>query len=199
MACAMTMFFDRSSGMRSACELLVASPRLDDSNFERSVVLVLDRGPEGALGVILNRPTGVAVDQRARALDATRWHWLPPACSSTVVRSPVTRSSASVGATARPRRQDGVPSSTMSAPSTWRWTLPTCRWRCNGARLFSGYSGWSPGQLDEEIAEGAWFVVEATADDAFVSDPDTQWHDVLRRQSGSLAMLATYPPSPLVN
>jgi putative transcriptional regulator len=184
--------------MRSGCELLVASPRLDDSNFERSVVLVLDRGPDGALGVILNRPTGVEVDQVlepwmpsvALAPPGVLFNGGPVARDAVIGLGRGHVSTEAIGW--RPLFDDVGTVDLALDPADMPVVL-------NGARLFSGYSGWSPGQLDEEIADGAWFVVAATAGDAFVSDPDMQWHDVLRRQSGTLAMLATYPPSPLVN
>ncbi|MGA2037161.1 MAG: YqgE/AlgH family protein, partial [Acidimicrobiales bacterium] len=68
-----------------------------------------------------------------------------------------------------------------------------------GARLFSGYAGWTTGQLEEEIGEGAWYVVDGMEDDLLCAKPDRLWHDVLRRQRGELTMLAAYPPHPSVN
>ncbi len=55
----------------------------------------------------------------------------------------------------------------------------------SGARLFSGYSGWAPDQLEAELAEGAWFVLDAVAVDVFCVDAERLWHDVMRRQGGS--------------
>lgn len=172
---------------------------MTDPNFERAVILLLDRGPEGALGVVLNRPTGVPVDQILE-------HWseqvalVPPGI---VFRGgPVARDAVIGLARAgqgeadepgwRPLFDDVGTVDLALPPSKLSFTL-------RGARLFSGYSGWSSGQLEQEIDEGAWFVVDALSGDAFVSDPERQWHDVLRRQSGRLSMLAAYPPSPLVN
>jgi putative transcriptional regulator len=68
-----------------------------------------------------------------------------------------------------------------------------------GVRMFAGYSGWSPDQLEAELAEKAWIVVEAQASDIFTTGADTLWHDVLQRQGGKLALLAAYPPHPSVN
>ena len=68
-----------------------------------------------------------------------------------------------------------------------------------GARLFSGYSGWAPDQIEAELAEEAWFVLVAVADDVFCPDPQRLWHDVMRRQGGELSLLATYPPHPSLN
>ena len=60
-------------------------------------------------------------------------------------------------------------------------------------RVFRGYSGWSPGQLEMEIEEGAWIVVDATLDDVFTSEPTELWRSVLRRQGGTIAWIANAP------
>jgi putative transcriptional regulator len=66
-------------------------------------------------------------------------------------------------------------------------------------RVFAGHSGWSPGQLDGEIAEGAWWVVPGTAEDLFSEDPRPLWSRVLRRQPAPLNLLSTYPQDPAMN
>jgi putative transcriptional regulator len=66
-------------------------------------------------------------------------------------------------------------------------------------RVFVGYAGWERGQLDAELAEGAWFVVDARPSDPFVAQPSGLWRDVLRRQPGRLAMFAQCPEDPSVN
>ena len=69
----------------------------------------------------------------------------------------------------------------------------------SGMRIFAGYAGWGPGQLEDEIVEGAWFVVDADLDDAFAEEPDELWRAVLRRQTGNLALLSTYTEDPSLN
>ena len=69
----------------------------------------------------------------------------------------------------------------------------------SGLRIFAGYAGWGEGQLEDEIAEGAWYVVDGEARDAFSDDPERLWRTVLRRQGGDLAMVATYPEDPSLN
>ncbi len=66
-------------------------------------------------------------------------------------------------------------------------------------RIFAGYSGWGPGQLEVEIEEGSWYVVAGTADDVFRADTTMLWRDVLRRQPGDLAMHSTRPSDPGLN
>jgi len=179
--------------------LLAASTRLGDPNFEGTVLLVLDHGEDGALGVVLNRPTLVPV---AEILEA--WHdqaeLTPP---GVVFRGGPVSPDAVIGlARARAGRPevpgwravvDGVGTVDLSVPPGVQ------PFELHGVRLFSGYAGWSPGQLEEELAEGAWFVLDATGADVFCAQAERLWHDVLRRQGGRLSMLASYPPDPGLN
>ncbi len=66
-------------------------------------------------------------------------------------------------------------------------------------RVFAGYAGWGSGQLEDEIGEGAWYVVDADPGDAFTSAPDGLWRTVLRRQGGDLAKVALVPAEPYLN
>jgi putative transcriptional regulator len=68
-----------------------------------------------------------------------------------------------------------------------------------GARLFSGYAGWDSGQLEEEIAEGSWYVMTAEARDPISADPEGLWRRVLRRQGGALAVVGGFPLDPMMN
>jgi putative transcriptional regulator len=66
-------------------------------------------------------------------------------------------------------------------------------------RVYAGYAGWGPGQLEDELEEGAWAVVDAHPDDPFVDRPSDLWRLVLRRTGGRMALLSTYPPDPELN
>ncbi len=68
-----------------------------------------------------------------------------------------------------------------------------------GLRIFAGYAGWSPGQLEEEVETGSWYVVDAEARDAFGDHPVDMWKRVLRRQRDHLALVSTFPPDPEMN
>ncbi len=178
--------------------LLVASPRLQDPNFERTVVLLLDHGEDGALGVVLNRPTGAEVEEILEP-----WAAQAAAAPPALVFSGGPVSPDAVIGLARPVAPD--------PPAGWRRVVGTVGavdlavppeqqpTRLAGARLFAGYAGWAPGQLESELEERAWFVVAAHPGDVFWSSPGDLWHDVLRRQRGGLRLLAAYPPHPSVN
>jgi putative transcriptional regulator len=66
-------------------------------------------------------------------------------------------------------------------------------------RVFAGYAGWGPGQLEHELRLGGWLVLKAEPDDAFTAKPATLWSRVLRRQGGELALLHTMPADPTHN
>jgi len=193
------MMSDMEAAPSLTGRLLVATPVLTDPNFSRSVVLLLDHDAQGALGVVLNRPTPVDV---AAVLDG----WAPLAGDPAVLfqGGPVALDSALAVAV--------VPGEDHSAaPLGWRRVHgaiglvdleappEVLAGVLGGMRVFAGYSGWSPGQLEDEIAEGAWHLVDCEAGDVSCAQPDRLWREVLRRQRGPLAMLATYPDDPLLN
>ncbi|MBB1252495.1 YqgE/AlgH family protein [Streptomyces alkaliterrae] len=176
--------------------LLVATPALSDPNFDRAVVLLLDHDEDGSLGVVLNRPTPVDVEDILEP-------WAEFAGTPSVVfqGGPVSLDAA-LGVAVIPGEH---------GPLGWR--------RVHGAiglvdleappevlaaelgslRIFAGYAGWGPGQLEDELSEGAWYVVESEPGDVSSPDPEKLWRAVLRRQRNELAMVATYPDDPSLN
>lgn len=180
-----------------AGQLLVATPSLKDPNFDRTVVLLVAHEPGGALGVVLNRPTEVPVSAVLR-------DWSPLAREPAVLfeGGPVRPESAICLARMRgpARRMKGF--QPVSGPvGTIDLTVDPDRMRdvITGIRVFAGYSGWSAGQLEEEISAGSWFELDALPGDAFMERPDDLWPMVLRRQGGMMAAVAHFPPDPALN
>jgi putative transcriptional regulator len=175
--------------------LLVATPPLVDPNFDRSVVLMLEHGDEGALGIILNRPTEAALSSVLPEWDR---HASPPG----VVFSGGPVAPEAVIALARGGRDtstgwvavlDEVGSVDVGRdPDDLDFGI-------EALRVFVGYAGWRPGQLESELADHAWFVVPTQASDPFSDRPADLWRDVLRRQRGRVAMFAHFPPDPETN
>jgi putative transcriptional regulator len=169
-----------------AGKLLVATPPLVDPNFDRTVVLVLDHGDHGALGVVINRRHPGDVPE---SLERWRHRLAPP--GGLFVGGPVepdgviglTRADAAPGWEALDLTDDPEDASTGDAP----------------VRLFVGYAGWSAGQLEGELAMDAWVVVDAEPDDAFHPEPERLWRVVLARQPGRLRWLANFPDDVSVN
>jgi putative transcriptional regulator len=176
--------------------LLVAAPTLKDPNFDRAVVLVLDHDDDGSLGVVLNRPTDLEV---ADVLPT--WADLAAAPDVVFQGGPVAVDSA-LGVAVVPG--DGE-------PLGWRQVAgrlglvdldappELLAAELGGLRIFAGYAGWSEGQLEGELGEGSWYVVDAEPGDAFTTDPEELWRSVLRRQRGDLALVATFPEDPSMN
>lgn len=181
--------------------LLVAVPReadeVDDQDvFDRSVVLVLHHDEDGAHGVVLNRPLDAAVDA---VLPGWQDHVSSP--DSLFQGGPVGLDSA-LGLVSMPGEEEslglkrlfrGVGLVDLDAPP------PVVVPQIAGLRIFAGHSGWESGQLEAEIARGAWFVVDAEAADPFCPQPGRLWHDVLVRQGGELAYTATFPTDSSMN
>ncbi|MCZ4498021.1 MAG: hypothetical protein JWQ74_574 [Marmoricola sp.] len=177
--------------------LLVATPAMDDPNFARTIVLLLDAGHDGALGVVLNRPSEVEV---ADVLEP--WAAVVSGPDVLFQGGPVETDSALAVANVAAEDEE---------PVGWRRVFDSTGLvdldapveimasAVSSLRIFAGYAGWAAGQLEGEIAEGAWYVVPAEAQDAFRSDPAGLWAAVLRRQGGRLAMLATMPDEPTLN
>jgi putative transcriptional regulator len=178
---------DGSESLRG--RLLVATPPLVDPNFDRTVVLMLEHGDEGALGIVLNRPSETP-------LDDVLPEWQLFASTPAVVFAGGPVSPDAVIALAR----GGDPDATGWVPiiddlgtidlgrDPMEYDAPVDR-----LRVFVGYAGWGPGQLEGELEQHAWFVVSSHREDPFVGSPERMWRDVLRRQRGQVAMFAQYP------
>ncbi len=184
-----------------AGSLLVAGPTLEDPNFHRSVVLLLAAGPEeGALGVILNRPNEVPVGALLAA-----WSDLAATPDSVFVGGPVHRDNVIGLGRLRPGYGTGFEGCSPVAGLPGLATLDLNRSPdamadgVEAVRLFSGYAGWSPGQLEGELEAGGWLVLPAFLDDAFTPDPAGLWGSVLRRQGGHVALYAKAPPKLSMN
>lgn len=174
-----------------AGKLLVATPKLLDPNFFRTVVLICSHDENGALGLILNRPIE-EVDVGEHLPE-----WRPLAASPEVVFAggPVEPSAAMALASPAPAGPilDGLGLADLSRSPGELSPGPRT------VRVFAGYSGWAAGQLEAEVADDAWFVVDARPGDVFSNEPGRLWHTVLRRQRGELGMYAFFPPDPAAN
>jgi putative transcriptional regulator len=179
-----------------AGSLLVAAPTMADPNFARTIVLLLDAGQDGALGVVLNRPTDLAVASVlapwAEVVSGpdVLFHGGPVETDSALAVADVTEDEEPVG-----WRRVFASTGLVDLDAPVELLAPAV----SSLRIFAGYAGWSAGQLENEIAEGAWYVVPAEVGDPFFDDPSGLWATVLRRQGGQLAMLATMPAEPNLN
>ncbi|TVT42757.1 YqgE/AlgH family protein [Hymenobacter setariae] len=180
--------------------LLISQPFLGDPNFERSVVVLCRHHPEeGAFGLVLTRPTEATLGQ---VLDLPGGEASPAAALPLHVGGPVQpdtlhflHQQADLPG-AQPLGQDvywsgdfdvliGLINSGTIAPSS--------------VRLFVGYSGWSAGQLEEEIERGSWIRQPASAGKVFTLESDAFWQGILREKGGRFRALSNYPVDPRLN
>ncbi|MDQ1709538.1 MAG: putative transcriptional regulator [Frankiaceae bacterium] len=176
--------------------LLVATPALVDPNFARSVILLLEFGDEGAVGVVLNRPSGTPV---ANVLPDWSLHTAEPGV--VFVGGPVSPDGA-ICLGRSPTGGVGVPPWTFFDGLIGTVDLtagPDSVDDRTAVRVYAGYAGWGAEQLELEIEIGSWYVVDGSADDVFCREPDELWRAVLKRQPGQLAMVANFPMDPSLN
>lgn len=183
--------------------LLVATPPLDDPHFDRSVVFMLEHGDAGAIGVVINQSTPEDCPEEIAA-------WAPHlrAPAAVFTGGPVERAALiGLALAVGPADEGWNEVTTPAGNDLWPGAPAEARLgsvdltedphslaeRIVVARLFRGYSGWSAGQLDRELAEGSWMVFDATIDDVFSADPDTLWRRVVARQGGRTSWIAGAP------
>ncbi|MCW3012089.1 MAG: hypothetical protein JWO90_2493 [Solirubrobacterales bacterium] len=175
-------------------KLLIASPALVDPNFARSVVLIAEHTRDGAMGLVLNRPSDAEV-----AIAVGELGGIVAPGDLVYEGGPVQTSAVMVLAEFNdPRAAAAVVLGDVGflpAEGDPEDLVEHLR----RARVFAGHSGWGPGQLDGELEEGSWIVVEALVDDVFAPDPDELWVEALQRKGGAFALLARVPDDPSVN
>ncbi len=179
-----------------AGRLLIATPDLLDGNFARAVIYICSHSEEGAFGLVLNR----AVEDSDLIDLLPAWATFASEPRLLFQGGPVEPESAF----ALVRAEDEPPPSwahvagpiglvpLSTDPADFGLLL-------SGLRIYGGYAGWSAGQLDGEVEQKAWFVVDAEPVDLFTNEPDTLYRRVLRRQAGKLAMYAFFPENPRQN
>ena len=174
-------------------QLLIAGPGLLDPNFWRTVVLIVEHSDEGALGLVLNRPSettvGEAVSELEQLLDVD---------DPLYVGGPVRQSALIVLAEFdQPADAALIAFEDVGVLANGAQVEPGLSVR--RGRAFVGHAGWGPGQLDDEVERGDWILEPARREDAFTVTPLDLWESVLTRKGGSYALVARMPPDPSVN
>jgi putative transcriptional regulator len=173
--------------------LLIAGPSLWDPNFRRTVILIGHHDEEGAVGVVLNRATELEVADAAPPL-AT----LVGPGERLFVGGPVQPQAAVVVADfEHPDRAEVVAFGSIGfLPEE---TDPDGVGELRRARVFAGYAGWGPGQLERELEEGSWIVEPAQPGDVFTEEPEHLWSAVVRRKGPRYRLMSTMPLDPSAN
>jgi putative transcriptional regulator len=176
-------------------KLLIASPKIVDPNFRRTVVLLAEHGDEGAMGLVLNRVSEATVGDAVPALA-----WIAEEGSTVHVGGPVATSSVIVLAEFDDPAQAALLFDTdlgfIPAEADDHDALAAATRR---TRVFAGHAGWGAGQLEAELEEESWIIGEARREDVFADDLDDLWAKVLRRMGREYALIATMPMDPSLN
>ena len=176
-------------------KLLVAAPSLRDPNFRLTVLLMLEHGAEGALGVVLNRPSELLV----KGVD-DEWDTAVSEPRVVFVGGPVSQSSLiALASVALDDVDDNWSQVVGRIGSIDLEKNPSDIGGLDQVRIFAGYAAWAPGQLEGELEENSWFVLDHHGSDPFVEDPEELWWEVLARQDGDLNRLRLYPRNPADN
>ncbi|MGI4743908.1 MAG: YqgE/AlgH family protein [Janthinobacterium lividum] len=182
--------------------LLISQPFLGDPNFERSVVLLCRHSSEeGAFGLVLTRLTPATLGQ-VLALDGPLGANGPAAALPLYVGGPVQPDTLHFL-----HQHAGLPGAQPLGQDVY-WSgdfkvfidlINSGIIPADSVRLFVGYSGWSPGQLEEEITRGSWIRQPASAGKVFTLASDAFWRDILREKGGRFRALSNYPLDPRLN
>ena len=177
-------------------KLLLAAPALKDPNFDRAVVFIAEHSEEGAMGLVLNRPSDAPVAEAIPDLD-----WVAELSAESIyVGGPVAPNGVIVLAEWDDPSQAvvliGDDLGFVPGESDDTDALAAAVRR---ARVYAGHAGWGPGQLEEELGEEAWIVEAPLREELFSDDPDGLWSAVLRRKGREFALLSTMPPDPSLN
>jgi len=174
-------------------KLLIASPALEDPNFDRTVVLITEHGEEGAMGIVLNRPSESEVAAVIPELEAIAGE------EPIFVGGPVQPEALVVlGEFSDPNAAAWIVVAGVGLVSA-QTDLEELPDSVRRGRVYAGFSGWGPGQLEDEIDEEAWIVEAPMPAELFPEDPDTLWSDVLDRMGGEYAIVARMPEDPSLN
>ena len=172
--------------------ILIARPEFHDPDFDAALTLILEHSDEGALGLVLNRPSDLSM------ADAfPEWEELSASPGVVFAGGPVDLDA--LIALGRSKRSDGAlvlgahPVDLDAQPAL------VLAEGVSNVRIFAGYAGWAAGQLEGEIANHGWWVVDGEIDDLFTDDPAKLWARVLQRQGGELQWYAHFPPDPSLN
>lgn len=176
-------------------KLILAGPMLKDPNFDRTVVLITEHTEEGAMGLVLNRPSDATIGDAVPDLN-----WVADADDTVYVGGPVAPNGVIVLAEwTDPRKAVVLVDDDLGFVPGDADDPDALATAIRRARVYAGHAGWGPGQLEDELAEEAWIVEAPRREEIFSDDAEGLWPAVLRRMGREFALLSTMPPDPSLN
>ena len=172
--------------------VLVAHPNLLDPNFRRTILFLSHHSPEdGAIGLVLNRPLNKKLGQVSRKKKEPNWNEVDLFYGGPVATNQVTLASLQW-------RTDPTEVAFQSFMGDIGSVHIETEWH-SGLRAFVGYAGWSQGQLESEIAQKAWLVLEPAREIIEMENPETAWRTIMRNSGPLMKLLAEAPDDPELN
>jgi putative transcriptional regulator len=174
-------------------KLLIASPALLDPNFARTVVFITEHNDDGAMGIVLNRPSESSVESVVPPLAEIAggepiYVGGPVQAEALVLLADFSNADAAAWIVVA---DVGLASADVD--------LDELADAVRRGRVYAGYSGWGEGQLEAEIEIDSWIVEAPLPAELFPEDPATLWSDVLARKGGQYALIARMPADPSQN
>ena len=175
---------ERAVAQLAKGKFLVASRDLHDPNFAETVILLVDYDREGALGVVVNRPSDVALIEALPEVNELRKRK-----DVVFLGGPVARDRMLLLVRTRQQPPQSLRVFDRVFASGSLTALRKSMARGDSIRAYAGYTGWGPGQLDMEVGRGDWFIGPADSNAVFSDRPTAMWDDLIERFSGDWASL----------
>ena len=175
-------------------QFLVSTPILRDPNFWQSVILLCEHGPEGSLGLVINRPTEVEVSTAVNSLPHLA------GVGPVYTGGPVQKSAMLILCHGNEIPEgENIFRNVFLAKDLDMLKIPGLLGPEGKIRCYLGYAGWGQGQLENELKTGAWKLLPAEADPIFDGEPTYLWQKMMRRLGGEWEIYSTMPPDPSFN
>ena len=169
--------------------VLLAEPFMSDRNFRRSAVLLCEHNEEGSIGFIMNRPLDISLNGLIKDF--------PDFDTEVYYGGPVQTDTIHYIHNVGDLLEDSIK---VSNGVYWGGDFEKLKFlisselvQQHNIRFFIGYSGWSPGQLSDEMKFGSWMLADMYANYIFKSKPDQLWQEVMHNKGGSYTVLAQMP------
>lgn len=183
------------TGNLSKGALLIAKPYLGDPNFERGVILLCDYNGQGSFGFVLNQVTDLYLGD---VLDDTIYQDIPLHLGGPVEKNTLHFIH---------RKPDLISGGAEIMPNVfWGGDFDQVKTLLNintlkpdDVRFFIGYSGWSGGQIEDELSQESWIITQTTSDFLFTTPPANFWREILKNMGGEYRSIAHYPIDPNLN
>ncbi len=176
-------------------KLLISEPFLNDPNFKRTIILLIEKNEEGCIGFILNKPTELKLK------DAIEDY--PDFDSTVYYGGPVQLNTLQFI-----HKAGDIIEGSMDIGNGLYWggsfeqlktLIAEGKVKAEDFRFFIGYSGWGEGQLEDEMKINSWIVADSKIEDIFSEEPDKLWREILKGMGKKFAILASFPENPSVN